>query len=200
MIKVELCPEYGDFNRDVRRPGEVFLATTPRPNNRAFRKHEYWSRARAHLWEAYNKVCAYTSFHLPTGGSVDHFVPKSIAPELAYEWSNYRLCLERVNNWKRNSQIAVDPCFMESDWVYLSLPECIVRVSDGAGPIVRSRLKQSIELLKLNRDEAFVDFRYSLVRDFVHGITDLAFLKTYYPFIGREVERQGGRDALEPLF
>jgi hypothetical protein len=145
-------------------------------------------------------VCAYTSFHLPTGGSIDHFVPKSKAPELAYEWANFRLSLDRVNNWKKNSLITVDPCFINSDWLFLSFPECIVRVSDVAGPAVRSRLKQTIELLRLNKDDTFVDFRFNLVRDFVNGITDLAFLKTYYPFVGREVERQGGREALSAMF
>lgn len=200
MIRVELRPEYESFDRDVRRPGAAFLSTNSAPNNKEFRKHEYWSRSRRQLWEAYDRICAYTSFYLPTGGSVDHFVPKSCMPQLAYEWSNFRLCEERVNNWKKSSLIAIDPCFMESDWVYLSLPECIIKVSNVAGPIAKARLKQTIELLRLNKDDTFVDFRFSLVRDFVHGITDLAFLKTYYPFVGREVERQGGRDTLRALF
>jgi hypothetical protein len=34
----------------------------------------------------------------------------------------------------------------------------------------------------------------------MNGLTDLVFLKRYYPFVGREVERQGGRAALQPLF
>lgn len=200
MIRVELRSEYGTFDRDVRRPGMAFLAVNPSPNNKEYREHEYWSRSRSQLWQAYNRVCAYTSFYLPTGGSLDHFVPKSQMPKLAYEWSNFRLCEERVNNWKKNSLVGVDPCWMNSDWAFLALPECIVRVSPNAGPIVGPRLKQTIELLRLNRDDTFVELRYDLVRDYVHGVTDLEFLKRYYPFIGREVERQGGRVALQPLF
>lgn len=176
------------------------MSTHPVPSNRDFRGHEYWSRARTQLWQAYDRICAYTSFYLPTGGSLDHFVPKSVAPLLAYEWANFRLCQERVNNWKKNSLIAVDPCFMNNDWLFLALPECIIRVSNTADPIVRPRLKQTIELLRLNKDETFVEFRYNLIRDFVGGITDLDFLKRYYPFVAREVERQGGRAALQPLF
>ena len=200
MIRVELRPEYQDFDQDVRKPGRAFLNLNPHPNNKEFRKHEYWTQSRTQLWQAYNKICAYTSFHLPTGGSLDHFAPKSIYPQLAYEWSNFRLCLDRVNNWKKNSQIAVDPCFMRSDWLFLSLPDCIVKVSSHATPIVRARLKQTIDLLRLNKDETFVDLRYSLVSNYVHKLFDLDYLKLYYPFIGNEVERQGGRAALVHLF
>jgi hypothetical protein len=200
VIQVQEKPEYQHFDRDVRRPGRAFLATNPRPTNKEFRPHEYWSRSREQLREAYGRICAYTSFHLPTSGSLDHFIPKSLMPTLAYEWSNFRLCHDRVNNWKKSSLVAVDPFFLDSDWVYLSLPECIVRVANEVCPIVRSRLKQTLELLRINRDETFVDLRYNLVSDYVNGITDLEFLTKYYPFIGREVERQGGRLALEPLF
>ena len=200
MINVTLRPEYGSFNQDVREPGQAFLATNPNPTNRDFRKHEYWSRSRNHLWNAYQRICAYTSFYLPTDYSLDHFVPKSKMPSEAYEWNNFRLSLERVNNWKKNSLVAVDPCFLSNDWIYLSFPECIVRVSSNVDPIVRSRLKQMIELLRLNKDDTFVEFRYNLVSDFVKGITDIEFLETYYPFIGNEVIRQGGRAVLEPMF
>ena len=200
MIKVASRPEYASFDRDVRRPGAAFLATTPRPNNRQFRKHEYWSRSRTHLTNAYGRICAYTSFYLPTGATVDHFIPKSLCPLLAYEWDNFRLCMDRVNNWKKNSLVAVDPFYMDSNWVILALPECVVKVAPQVPAIVRSRLRQTIELLRLNKDESFVEYRYQLVSDYVRGITELEHLHLYFPFIGREVERQGGRASLLPLF
>ena len=104
-----------DFNRRVRIPGEVFLRKTPHPNNEQWRLNSYWRHAIRHLFNAYNGTCAYCAswtFHAspanrPEDGTVDHFVPKSYSPHLAYEWNNYRLCRRRLNERKGNFQESI---------------------------------------------------------------------------------------------
>ncbi|MFT4927654.1 MAG: hypothetical protein ACI8WB_003767, partial [Phenylobacterium sp.] len=47
-------------------------------------------------------------------GDVDHFLPKSIFPELVYEWSNYIWCCKACNQHKRefhsDQYPLLDPC------------------------------------------------------------------------------------------
>lgn len=192
MTPVVERQEYERFDRDVRQPGLAFLRFCPEPNNREYRKHEYWSRSLPSLREAYGGVCAYTSFYMPSGVSLDHFVPKAHCPTLAYEWSNFRLCDPRVNGWKSSRLNIVDPFKIRPGWFTLMLPACIVRPGTGLSRILVERIRQTIQILRLNDDEAFVEARFNLLRELAQGHIDLEFLKRYNPFIGNEVERQGG--------
>jgi len=53
------------------------------------------------MYEAYDGVCAYTGMRMHrvlSDPTIDHFVPKSKRPDLAYEWTNYRLALAKVDS------------------------------------------------------------------------------------------------------
>ena len=52
MIPVEEQPEPADFSPRVREPGDAFLKQVPRPAN--WKNREYWQRALADLYEAYD--------------------------------------------------------------------------------------------------------------------------------------------------
>jgi 5-methylcytosine-specific restriction endonuclease McrA len=91
MIPVVKQPEPDDFNQRVRIPGQEYLKTNPAPKSKEFDHHRYWSRIKPELYQLYRGICAYTGEWFPnTAASVDHFIPKSKKPQLAYE-------LERQN-------------------------------------------------------------------------------------------------------
>ena len=97
MIPVTLKTEPADFNARVRIPGQKFLEKYPNPTKEDWTKrkgNKIYQRASKPLWEKYNKICAYSAEWLPSSDkSIDHFIPKSVDTNQAFEWNNYRLCL-----------------------------------------------------------------------------------------------------------
>ena len=102
MIPIVLQPEPHDFDVKVRRQGQKFLRKHSKPTNKQFRNNNYWNKCLPKLIAAYHCVCAYSACWIPTQATVDHFSPKSVRPELAYEWDNFRLASEKLNNYKRD--------------------------------------------------------------------------------------------------
>src|SRR5439155_22494098 len=110
MMFIEPKEEPLTFQETVREPGRAFLKTSPNP--KSWKNREYWQDCIPDLYDAYEGICAYCAEWIPetTGDpTVDHFIPKSVRPELAYEWSNFRLACLRFNRWKRNYQDVLDP-------------------------------------------------------------------------------------------
>ena len=142
MIRVQPLPEYPNFNSDVRSPGAVFLAGCPTPTSDQFKKKNYWTRAAPELHTVYRGVCAYTAVYLAEQGSVDHYHPKSIHPNLAYEWSNFRLASGRVNNAKGNQTTILDPFEIEDDWFCLSIPSCLLSANPALDRSLRIRINR----------------------------------------------------------
>ena len=58
-------------------------------------------------------------------GRVDHFYPKSVRPDMAYEWSNFRLASLKLNCRKREFQDVLDPFTIEPGWFCLSFPSLL---------------------------------------------------------------------------
>jgi hypothetical protein len=52
--------------------------------------------------------------------TVDHYKPKSAYPELAYEWSNYRLSSATANAKKSGKLSVLDPFSIEDRWFRLN--------------------------------------------------------------------------------
>ena len=200
MIPVRPEPEYPEFDSEVRGPGRAFLTRNPQPSNRDFRSHAYWRRAAGSLKSAYASLCAYTSRHLVYTGSVDHFHPKIRRPDLAYEWSNYRLARQRINLYKGDTEGVIDPFEVQSGWFVLDLPSCLIRPGDGLNQRTRDRVSTTIDILKLNADDKLVQERCDCLTDLARGDVTLSFLDRRYPFLAVEVRRQGVEDRLRQIF
>ena len=201
MIRVTPSPEPSNFDQNVRQPGRQFLGTNPAPNSKEFGRHNYWRRAAADLHRAYRGVCAYTSMYiLPAPGTVDHFQPKSAYPALAYEWSNYRLALQKVNGYKDSAVDLIDPFTIELGWFTLEFPGCLVKPGIGLASAVADKVARTIDVLKLNADDTFVQKRCDILMELVEGRVTLDFLWARYPFLASEVVRQGGLGVVGPLF
>jgi hypothetical protein len=190
LIGIARCPEYPDFDRDVRRPGAAFLATCPNPTSNEFKKKNFWSKAAKELHATYSGICAYTAIYLPHQGSVDHFLPKASHPQLAYEWSNFRLANAKVNNIKGNQTGVLDPFEVMDDWFFLEIPTCLIKANPILDKALRSRINVTINSLALNSDDSFVQERCNILIEYAKGEISVGFLGRRYPFLAKEVRRQ----------
>lgn len=201
MIRVILKPEYPKFDTEVRIPGAAFLATCPTPTSEQFKKKNYWSRAARELHAAYSGVCAYTAMYLPEQGTVDHFLPKTSHPSLAYDWSNFRLASGRVNNSKGNLTDILDPFQVQDDWFYIDIPSCLLRANPILSKELRNKIANTINSLRLNQDDSYVQERCNILMDYASGDVSIGFLERRYPFLAKEVNRQGlDRSLLKQMF
>lgn len=200
MIRVAQQPEYEGFDQSVRQRGQAFLRGNPNPNSQQFKKHNYWSSCLQNLHAVYQGQCAYTSRHLVETGSVDHFLPKSRYPHLAYEWDNFRLARQVINSRKGNSEEVVDPFQVEQGWFVLDLPSCLVKAGEELTAEIRASVNRTINTLALNQDERLVQERCDLLVNLADGDITLRYLDRHYPFLSSEVRRQNVETDLADLF
>ncbi|MDR2578061.1 MAG: hypothetical protein LBC70_04505 [Chitinispirillales bacterium] len=204
MIPVVKQAEPADFDRKVRKLGQTFLNSCPTPKANEWKSHEYWKEINKDLYESYNRVCAYTAewFPLSTNTiSVDHFLPKSKAPHLAYEWDNFRLTTPKTNSRKYTHAI-IDPFSIEVGWFVLQIPDCHIVPGDNLNPSIQAKINFTIEKLKLNLDDEHVQRRCDVILDFVKGEISFTHLQRRFPFIANELERLSINDVktLSKLF
>lgn len=117
MIPISPSPEPADFDKRVRRPGNKWLTKHPNANSSKYK--DYWNEMRQEVQEAFNSRCAYLGCWTPSG-HIDHFVSKDKNKALAYEWSNYRYAVDRVNILKGNKDF-LDPFIIDQGWIDIDL-------------------------------------------------------------------------------
>ena len=199
MIQVQQRPEYADFDAQVRQPGLRFLRINPTPSSRAYRRRDYWRKAKTELHRAYLR-CAYTSLRIVgRGASVDHYWPKVRYPRLAYEWSNYRLARPRMNRRKGDSEDILDPFGVRNSWFVLDCPSCLIFPGDDLDANTRRQVHSTIRILDLNSDD-LVEERCDWLVDLAKGDVSFAHLWKHYPFLAFEIRRQGIEGRLRTLF
>ena len=71
---------------------------------------------------------------------------------------------------------------------------------DNLPPDVLQLEVNTIEILKLNDDDLFVNIRFQAIRDYALGQTTLGFLASHYPFIYYELLRQGLAEEMKNRF
>ncbi len=146
-------------------------------------------------------ICAYTAMYLPEQGSVDHFLPKTSHPNLAYEWSNFRLASGRVNNSKGSATDILAPFLIENDWFYMDIPACLLRANQALEKPLRNQISGTINSLRLNQDDNYVQERCNILMDFAREDITFGFLERRYPFLAKEITRQAlSQEALRSLF
>lgn len=151
---------------------------------------DLWTRALDDMLAAYGRICAYVAVYIErvTAATIDHWIPKSRDPRLAYEWSNYRLGCSKMNGRKSVRVDLVDPFEVRDGDFALELVG--FQVLPGVEPDHPSfaALTATIDAFKLNdyeccalRGEYFAAYRDG----------DLSYLEARAPFVAREVRRQG---------
>ncbi|WP_255333999.1 HNH endonuclease [Methanosarcina sp. KYL-1] len=189
MIPVQPQLEPSNFNIEVRTPGMQFLNRVRDPTNKQWKNNNYWTRCSQNLYSAYEGICAYTGIWVSkSSATVDHFIPKSNNPHLAYEWSNYRLSCDKANNNKSNENI-LDPFQIHYNWFLLDFPSLLVRPNQNILRSDHDNVERTIDTLRLN-SECFIEDRMHWLKEYIHN-SDFDFLKRHAPFVAYELQRQG---------
>lgn len=197
MIFVEPKEEPSNFQKKIREPGRAFLKTNPHP--KSWKNREYWQGCISDLYDAYEGICAYCAEWIPetTGDpTVDHFTPKSIKPELAYEWSNFRLACLRFNRWKQNYQDVLDPFSIGPEWFWIQFPSLQLHPNPSLSSQQKSQVVDTIARLRLN-GPICIKSRKRWIMHFRDGKIDFDYLKRHAPLIAYELERQGIVDKIK---
>jgi hypothetical protein len=158
MIPVEMQPEPSGFPERVRAPGKRFLSQIAKPTYKQWRGKEYWREVLPDMRKAYKGVCSYSASWIPhsTGNhSIDHFIPKSQHPELAYEWDNYRYASARFNS-RKGTHLIVDPFELQSKSFVIDFNSFLIKPNPEFSTKEQQSLRETIKRLKLNDDEDLV--------------------------------------------
>ena len=112
MIPVHRQSEPPNFDAAIRARGRNVNPPRPPVPGAFWKNKEFWRDSLDDLHHAYGRICAFTCFRIErvTGAhSVEHFRPKSLYPELAYEWDNFRLVCSLMNSRKKDGEDILDP-------------------------------------------------------------------------------------------
>ncbi len=121
-------------------------------------------------------------------------------PALAYEWGNYRLAFEKLNSYKGDRDDIVDPFAIEDTWFALNFTNFYVVSGDGLSDNEQELVQRTIRVLRLNKDDSLVEWRFSVVQSYSWGHTTFDYLQAHFPFIARELRRQGFEETIKGLF
>jgi hypothetical protein len=200
VIPIQQQPEPTDFESKVRSKGLIFLKKTPRPQT--WDNREYWRESLKDIYNAYHKTCAYSAQWIPWiegSPTVDHFIPKSVKPELAYEWTNFRLSCLKMNSRKRDFQDVLDPFQIQNGWFVLDFPSLLIKAYPELEESIKSKVKSTIKRLKLNDDDDCVKHRQDWLLRYCEKQFPFEFLKETAPFIAYELERQNLVDSIASI-
>ncbi|MCK6622570.1 MAG: hypothetical protein HUU32_15700 [Calditrichaceae bacterium] len=192
MIPVTPQPEPPKFSSRVREPGNIFLQEVPNPSSEQWKGKEYWRRVLPEMRDLYRGICAYCARKIPysTGSAtIDHFISKSVQPQLAYEWNNYRYVSSRFNA-RKGTQTILDPFTIDEDWFTIDFSSYFIRPNEDLPSDLQKRIEETIIILKLNDDEDLVEERRAWIQSFFDGQISFEHLEVEFPFIAHELARQ----------
>ena len=199
LIPVTPASEPDNFDKSVRQPGAAFLSKTPHPTSDAWRKHDYWRRAIGDLLLTYRYICSYSGSwtkasdagkSMLSDSSVDHFMPKSMTPTLAYEWANFRLSRARLNSYKGNHNDVLDPFSLATRWFIINFRTFLISPNRSLPKSKGIMVQKTIDRLKLNTDNDYVEERVEVVREYCLGKSTMGILNQFWPFIASEMRAQ----------
>jgi hypothetical protein len=211
MMFVATPEEPADFEEKVRAPGRGLLQELrgdpsarkrTGPKRKAVTKitsaklTDYWTRCLPDLWRAFRGVCGYACLYVdPVSGAstVDHWKPKSLHPDDAYEWGNLRFACLTMNRRRERGGEICDPYAVKDGWFVVNLVTFGIAADPGLSPDVRDRVEHTIRVLELDR-EPMRKRREEAWRLFENDRTlrGWALLVRDCPLVAREYLRQGG--------
>ncbi len=196
MIKVQQFSPPAHYKADVEIPGLNYLARYPRPTQKQFKHHKFWTKIHDDLYALYNGICVYCALWTPRRPSrrydhtsVDHFLPRSEFSDKAYEWKNFRLSRSRLNRKKSNYMDVVDPFYIQNGWFIIDFATFLIRPDMSTPSWIKERVQLSINRLDLNHDD-YVNERIEIITKYVFDQISISRLRSKYPFIALEFTRQ----------
>ena len=218
MIPVAPAPEPPDFDSEVRQLGQCALAELtgqPPPIKRRGPRRkqlvlegvpvtkiadipskslpDLWTKAIPDMLERYGRICAYVCVYIERiigAPSIDHWIPKSVDPERAYEWDNFRLACSLMNSRKGTKDMLLDPFEIGEGWFELEFVCFQVISSRRLPPHQQLQAAHTVEELHLNCSEC-LSLRRSQVEAYAQVHVSFEHLEGRSPFVARELRRQG---------
>lgn len=158
MTRVHPVTKPLTFDAKCNIPGDQWLILHPD----AKRPRDYWSPFRNDLENGFNGRCGYAAMHLPTGGTVDHFISFKNDKTRSYDWGNYRFASGLLNSIKRTKDAQVlDPYHIQNGWFEIILPSLQMQVSSAVPAADKADAESTLKLLKLRDDERIIRWRQS---------------------------------------
>jgi hypothetical protein len=202
MMHVNRVSAPANFAKLVGNPGRAYLRTTPNPTTAQWRNHDYWSKVKWNLYEAYDGICHFTCHLIPrdTGSiTVEHYKPKSKYPQKAYAWSNFRLMCGTLNGRKGEYEDVLDPFRVADGTFIIDFPSLLLKPAPKLTRHMARRVLATIARLQLNDEGTGIKARGRYVKAYCQGQISFAHLKTEAPFIAYELTRQGLVDAIKQI-
>lgn len=112
--------------------------------------------------------CAYceSKFGHVTYGDIEHVIPKSVAPEITFEWSNLTIACDKCNTNKSDEEGLVDP-YEEEPANHLIFDGPMVLAHPDS---IKGRLTE--EVLDLNRSE-LIERRRDRLKDLMRRLNEI---------------------------
>jgi hypothetical protein len=201
MIHIEPKPEPEHFDVRVRQRGSNFLASVPSPTEKQWKSHRYWSEVSDDIYALYGGICAYSCHWIsPDTGwrHVEHFKPKAIFPQLAYEWSNYRLASGILNERKGIKEV-LDPFVIENGWFIIDFSTLKVRSSPALPQDLEKKVEDTCDILGLNDESTCMKNRARYIELYCKDKISFQHLVEDAPFIAMELRRQGLVDSIKNM-
>ncbi len=170
-----------------------FLERVPKPAQKQWKEHDYWRNVLDYMRKAYRGVCSYSALWIsPATGAhtVDHFKPKSVYPQQAYEWGNYRYVSLRYNNRKGTNAI-IDPFTLKPGWFVMDFPSLKIKPNPDLPPEDAEAISHTIRILKLDKGVRYREACQDYIMSYCRGDISFKHLDNRAPFIAFELKRQG---------
>lgn len=188
MIPVKPIAQPNDFEREVGKPGDNWLAKNP---NFKRRPPAYWKKCEEALCLGFGKRCGYAAMADFTGGTVDHYFSWNNFPYLAYDWENYRFVSATFNSSKKDLDDAVlDPFEVGDGWFEILLPSLQMVVTDLVPDKMRTKAKFTLERLKLDNGKRVIGWRSAWYQMYCQKKITLDGLRDVAPLLAVAVEKQ----------
>jgi hypothetical protein len=148
-----------------------------------------WREYIQDMMDGYDEICAYSGMRIPPTeiATIDHFLPRSTHPQLAYSWSNLRLCKALINSAKSDQVGIADPVSIRDgifsmNYVYELLPGQLASSSE------RDLVYSTIHKLKLNSGR-WIRHRGLWVTLMLNRQITPELLEYFAPFLYSEVRK-----------
>ena len=104
-----------------------------------------------------------------------------------------------MNQRKDNSLGVQDPFLVQPGWFVIDFDSFCIGCGAGLRAEDESRVRYTIQLLKLNADDELVEQRRTVVEQYARGMA-LADVERYYPFVASELKRQNLTETIRLRF
>lgn len=204
MRKVKLENPPGSFKASVSTPGNAWLKKQawyddqhpekcyPEPvETKDF--PPTWRNILHEIHQIYHGICSYYGIYIPPilgAATVDHFLPKSLYPGLAYRWSNYRLACSLANRRKGQKTGLIDPFDIEGNWFYLDFTTFIPYANPELSDHLRTQIQTTIHALGMDKAD-YTESLKSYYKSYLLGEVEAEYLENKAPYLWSEIVRQG---------